>query len=99
MISLQALSFIVVASSSGPVMGLGGVILASLGAGLGDITLLALSSHFHNNVITSWSSGTGGAGIIGALTYAFLTDRNLLNFSPQTALFSMLICPLLFGLT
>ncbi|KAI6182863.1 Battenin [Aphelenchoides bicaudatus] len=96
---LQALSFIVVASSAGPVMGLFGVVLASLGAGLGDITLLALSSHFHNNVITSWSSGTGGAGIIGALTYAFLTDRNLLNFSPQTALFCMLIVPLLFGLT
>lgn len=88
-----------VASSNSAIVGLFGVVLASLGSGLGDITLLSLSSHFHNNVITSWSSGTGGAGVFGALTYAFLTDKNLLDFSPQTALFSMLLIPLLFAIT
>ncbi|ETN86245.1 CLN3 protein [Necator americanus] len=46
-----------------------------------------------------WSSGTGGAGIIGAMTYAVLTDPLMLHLSPQTALYSMLIIPLMFAYT
>ncbi|PIO77206.1 CLN3 protein [Teladorsagia circumcincta] len=50
-------------------------------------------------VISMWSSGTGGAGIVGAMTYAVLTDPLMLHLSPNTALYSMLIVPLIFAYT
>lgn len=50
-----------------------GVTLASLSSGLGEITFLAMSSYYHKDVISAWSSGTGGAGIFGALSYLALT--------------------------
>lgn len=43
--------------------------------------------------ISSWSSGTGAAGILGALAFAVLTDHRLLAFSPQKALLMMLVVP------
>uniref|UniRef100_A0AC34FIM8 Uncharacterized protein n=1 Tax=Panagrolaimus sp. ES5 TaxID=591445 RepID=A0AC34FIM8_9BILA len=44
----QALSYIIVALSSSVVVGITGVVFASIGAGLGEITYLSLASHFHN---------------------------------------------------
>lgn len=73
-----------------------GVIFASAGCGLGEVSYLSLSSHFHryfyifsftfivksifSDVVLSWSSGTGGAGIAGALAFAVLTDHRFLGF-------------------
>lgn len=96
---LQALSLIVVAMSSSVFVGLLGVVLTSFGAGLGDVTLLSMSSHFSSNVITTWSAGTGAAGVVGAGAYAFLTDDRLLALSPRNALLCMLVVPALFLLT
>ncbi|KAI6225869.1 Battenin [Aphelenchoides besseyi] len=98
-IALQFFSFVVVATSNTAFIGLSGVVLASLGSGLGDVTMLALSSHFPSNVISSWSSGTGGAGVIGAVAYAFLTDKSLVNMTPRHALLSMLVVPWVFAFT
>ncbi|VDL72354.1 unnamed protein product [Nippostrongylus brasiliensis] len=95
----QTLSFILVASSSDVSVALFGVVVASWGSGLGEISYLALASYFDSQVISMWSSGTGGAGIIGAMTYAILTDQLMLHLSPHTALFSMLIIPLIFAYT
>ncbi|KAL3088810.1 hypothetical protein niasHT_023158 [Heterodera trifolii] len=91
----QVTSFIIVAFSTSFSVGLLGVIFASFGAGLGEVTYLSLSSHFHGDVVSSWSSGTGGAGIFGALAFAVLTDRRLLALQPQNALLAMLVVPLL----
>lgn len=91
---LQASSYLIVAYSSSISIRLFGVVFASLGAGFGEVTYLSLSSHFHNDAILSWSSGTGGAGIFGALAFAILTDHRMLALSPQRALLSMLIVPL-----
>ncbi|VDK77229.1 unnamed protein product [Onchocerca ochengi] len=96
---LQALSYLIVAFSSGIVMSLTGVVFASLSSGLGEITYLALTPYFTKNTISTWSSGTGGAGIIGALAYAALTEPHFLNLSPKTTLLIMLIVPLIFSLT
>uniref|UniRef100_A0A915DWW9 Battenin n=2 Tax=Ditylenchus dipsaci TaxID=166011 RepID=A0A915DWW9_9BILA len=74
-ILLQCLSFLIVAFSTGLFMGLTGVVFASIGAGLGEVSYLSLSSHFHSDTISSWSSGTGGAGIVGSLAFAVLTDH------------------------
>ncbi|CAD5206855.1 unnamed protein product [Bursaphelenchus okinawaensis] len=96
---LMVSSFVVVAISTNVALALFGVTLASFGAGLGEVTFLALSSNFNNDVISSWSSGTGGAGVFGALTYAMLTERTLLNLSPKTSLIIMLVVPAIFFLT
>lgn len=46
-----------------------------------------------------WSSGTGGAGIIGSIAYASLTEPHLANLSPQTTILIMLVMPLILALT
>ncbi|EYC39589.1 hypothetical protein Y032_0650g1134 [Ancylostoma ceylanicum] len=95
----QMLSFVLVASSSNVKMALLGVIVASWGSGLGEISYLALASYFDSKVVSMWSSGTGGAGIIGAMAYAVLTDPLMLHFTPRIALYCMLIIPLIFAYT
>ena len=51
-----------------------GVVCASIASGLGEYSFLQLASYFDSNVISTWSSGTGGAGVFGALIYAGLTN-------------------------
>ncbi len=46
-IASQTLSYLVVAFSTNVWMSLFGVVLASIGAGLGEITYLSLGSHFN----------------------------------------------------
>lgn len=89
----QMASFIVVATSTAISVSLLGVVIGSFGAGLGELTFLAFQAHFNPNVISMWSSGTGGAGVFGALSYAFCTDSNLLNMSPRVTLLLMLLVP------
>ncbi|KAE9548436.1 hypothetical protein FO519_008351 [Halicephalobus sp. NKZ332] len=80
-------------------MSLTGVVFGAMGAGLGVVTYLALSSHFPSSVIAAWSSGTGGAGIIGSLVYAGLTEPHFANLSPKNACLTMLVVPALFAIT
>ncbi|KAM3720537.1 Battenin [Dirofilaria immitis] len=94
---LQISSFLVVAFSQNIFMGLAGVALASIGAGIGEVTFLSLTTYFPNNVVGAWSSGTGGAGIFGSFAYAMLTDMHMLRLTPQSALLLMLIVPLTFA--
>jgi len=71
-----------------------GIVLMSLAGSLGEATFLALTSHFNRSTIGMWSSGTGGAGIVGAGSYVALTDwlglssRNALRFCGPTPLIS-----------
>jgi len=67
-----------------------GVICASISSGLGEITFLSYSSYYHKNTVSAWSSGTGGAGILGSFSYLglryFLTAKStLLVSSPLPA--------------
>uniref|UniRef100_A0A915C519 Battenin n=2 Tax=Parascaris univalens TaxID=6257 RepID=A0A915C519_PARUN len=94
---LQATSYLMVAFSVSIPMSLVGVIFASLGSGLGEITYLSLTPFFGRNAISAWSSGTGGAGVIGALSYAGLTEPKLANLSPKAALLVMLVVPVIFA--
>ena len=50
-----------------------GVVCCSISSGLGEITFLALSAFYHRNVVSSWSSGTGAAGLVGATWYLAFT--------------------------
>lgn len=47
------------------------------------------------NVVSTWSSGTGGAGVFGSLTYAMLTA---VGVTPRQSLLIMLLVPTLQGL-
>ncbi|BFZ59293.1 battenin CLN3 protein [Saitoella coloradoensis] len=68
-----------------------GIVLASLSSGIGEITFLQLT-HFHPTLsLAFFSSGTGGAGILGGFSYlAFTTyfgwsvptTLNMLSFLP-----------------
>ncbi|XP_076997477.1 battenin isoform X2 [Tamandua tetradactyla] len=85
-------SFILVAFSHSVGTSLSGVVLASISSGLGEITFLSLTAFYPRAVISWWSSGTGGAGLLGALSYLGLTQAGL---SPQHTLLSMLGIPTL----
>ncbi|XP_072298516.1 battenin [Eucyclogobius newberryi] len=86
-----AASFLVVSFSSTVWMSFFGVVLASIGAGLGELSFLALTVYFSRDVVGAWSSGTGGAGVAGAFLYSGLTQ---LGFTPQVTLLIMLIVPM-----
>ncbi|KAE9548846.1 hypothetical protein FO519_007938 [Halicephalobus sp. NKZ332] len=95
--ALQVTCYLIVAFSTSVTMSLMGVTFAAAGMGLGEITYLGLSSYFPRSVVAAWSSGTGGAGIIGSLAYAGLTEPHLANLSPKNACLAMLIVPILFA--
>ncbi|KAF8368107.1 cln-3.2 [Pristionchus pacificus] len=94
---LQASAFVVVAISDTAYLALAGVVLASFGSGLGEVSYLSLSAYFPDSVITAYSSGTGGAGVFGALAYASLTDAAMANLTPKQALLTMLVVPFIFA--
>uniref|UniRef100_F1MX24 Battenin n=1 Tax=Bos taurus TaxID=9913 RepID=F1MX24_BOVIN len=85
-------SFLLVAFSHSVTISLCGVVLASISSGLGEVTFLSLTAFYPRAVISCWSSGTGGAGLLGALSYLGLTQAGL---SPQHTLLSMLGIPAL----
>ncbi|CAJ0933107.1 unnamed protein product, partial [Mesorhabditis belari] len=96
-VGLQLASYLVVAYATSFEMAILGVGLASFGSGIGETTYLSLSSHFPPSTIAAWSSGTGGAGVIGSFSYAFLTEPHLGGLSPKNALLVMLIIPVAFA--
>lgn len=84
-------SFLLVAFSTTVGTSIMGVVLASVSSGLGEISFLALTAFYPSEVVSWWSSGTGGAGLLGALSYLGLTQAGL---SPRHTLLLMLSLPL-----
>ncbi|XP_041718640.1 battenin isoform X1 [Coregonus clupeaformis] len=83
-------SFLVVSFSSTVWMSTLGVIFASVSSGLGELSFLSLTVFFSRDVLGGWGSGTGGAGVAGALLYSALTQAGL---SPRDTLLIMLVVP------
>ncbi|KAA0185169.1 Battenin [Fasciolopsis buskii] len=48
-----------------------------------------MTAFFHKDCVSAWSSGTGAAGLVGALVYASLTTAT----SPETALLILTLVP------
>lgn len=88
---MAAVSFLLVSFSSAVWMSILGVVFASIGAGLGELSFLSLTVYYSRDVLGGWGSGTGGAGVAGALLYLALTQAGL---SPKTTLLIMLVVPL-----
>ncbi len=70
-----------------------GVACASISSGFGEITMLQLTSFYSKHAVGAWSSGTGAAGLFGALSYAALTGP--LGIKPRTAMLILLFIPVL----
>ncbi|RVE69011.1 hypothetical protein OJAV_G00073610 [Oryzias javanicus] len=83
-------SFLLVSFSSAVWQSILGVIFASFGAGLGELSFLSLSVFFNRSVLEGWGSGTGGAGVAGALLYSGLIQAGL---SPRVTVLVMLVVP------
>src|SRR5436305_6105563 len=68
-----------------------GVMLGSLSSGGGELSFLSLTHYYGHFSLASWSSGTGGAGLIGAGAYALATTS--LGFSVRTTLLASACLP------
>ncbi|CAF3045411.1 unnamed protein product [Rotaria sp. Silwood2] len=88
-----ASALIVVGTSNVVAFSLFGVVCASISSGFGEITMLQLTSFYSKYTVSAWSSGTGAAGLLGALSYAGLTS--LLKLSPKTAILILLFIPVI----
>lgn len=77
----SAISFILAATASSKTMVMLGVALTSFSSGLGEPTFLYHSTYYDKDTISTWSSGTGAAGIIGALSYSLLRQIGLSSYN------------------
>lgn len=80
--------FLAVAFANSDALAIFGVVVTSLSSGLGEVSFLQYSAFYSKNVVSTWSSGTGGAGVLGAVSYAALSGLGLRN-----ALLIMLVVP------
>ncbi|ORY77724.1 protein BTN1 [Protomyces lactucae-debilis] len=74
-----------------------GIAMASAASGAGEITFLQLSTHYPPIALAAWSSGTGGAGILGGVLYVACTTW--LRISPSWTLLMASLLPLIMALS
>ncbi|SMN21818.1 similar to Saccharomyces cerevisiae YJL059W YHC3 Vacuolar membrane protein involved in the ATP-dependent transport of arginine into the vacuole and possibly in balancing ion homeostasis [Maudiozyma saulgeensis] len=67
-----------------------GVGLASLSSGFGEVTFLQLTHTYKEVSLNGWSSGTGGAGLLGSAIYLLLTTVLHIPIRISLLLFSIL---------
>lgn len=70
-----------------------GVALASLSSGGGELSFLGLTHFYGRASLASWSSGTGGAGLIGAGAYVLTTTS--LGLSSRASLLAFSFLPVI----
>lgn len=97
LIVLSAGGMILIATSPPAVEGgslstkLIGIALASLSSGLGELSFLGLTHFYTPLSLAAWSSGTGGAGLIGAGAYVVTT--NTFGLSTRKSLIAFAFLP------
>ncbi|KAF9922634.1 battenin CLN3 protein [Linnemannia zychae] len=72
--SLSFSAVVLIARANSITIRLLGIMMASLSSGLGELTFLMLSSFYRLQMVSAWSSGTGGAGLLGAFLFLALTS-------------------------
>lgn len=70
-----------------------GVACASLSSGGGELSFLGLTHHYGQKSLAAWSSGTGGAGLVGAWLYVLATST--FGLSSSAALLTCSLFPLI----
>jgi len=88
----SAISFLLVATAASKWIVILGVIVTSFSSGLGEPTFLYHSTYYDKNTISTWSSGTGAAGVVGALSYSLLRQIGLSSYN---TLMLMILVPLI----
>lgn len=69
-----------------------GIALASLSSGLGEVSFLQLTHYYHEkSSIGGFSSGTGGAGLLGSFLFMLLT--NIIGMKTWMALLCFAVAP------
>ncbi|XP_055904115.1 battenin-like isoform X2 [Eupeodes corollae] len=91
-IFLTSMSFLLVAFAKTEMLAILGVACTSAACGIGESTILAYTSNFNKNTLSTWSSGTGGASLFGAIAYAGLVA---LGMSNRDTMLIMMSIPLL----
>ncbi|KAL3271611.1 hypothetical protein HHI36_022086 [Cryptolaemus montrouzieri] len=71
-----------------------GVVFISISCVMGEATLLQYTAYFHGNVISTWSAGTGVAGVFGALSYTLAAEKHY-----KYTMLGMISMPILTALT
>ncbi|XP_051571657.1 battenin [Myxocyprinus asiaticus] len=94
--STAVVSFLMVSFSSTILMSIFGVVFASVSSGLGELSFLSLSVFYSRDVLSGWGSGTGAAGVAGALLYSAFTQAGL---TPQVTLWIMLVVPVILAVS
>lgn len=69
---------------------MGGVVLASLSSGGGELSFLGLTHFYGPFSLAAWGSGTGGAGLVGAGAYVIATTTLGLGVKNSLLAFSFL---------
>ncbi|KAK3075333.1 battenin CLN3 protein [Teratosphaeriaceae sp. CCFEE 6253] len=69
-----------------------GIVLANISSGGGEVNFLALTHFYGTASLAGWSSGTGGAGLLGAGAYSLATTT--FKFSVQATLLASAVVPL-----
>lgn len=70
-----------------------GVVLASLASGGGELSFLGLTHYYGPLSLAAWGSGTGGAGLVGAGLYVFLTTT--IGFTVAHSLLASAFLPII----
>ncbi|XKL69286.1 hypothetical protein PGB90_007055 [Kerria lacca] len=87
-----AIGFILVGMSNTLTLTIIGVACTAFSSGIGESSLLSFTVFYKDkSIVSAWSSGTGGAGFFGSMTYAGLLA---IGISPSMTLYILLIIPL-----
>ncbi|KAH6682645.1 batten's disease protein Cln3 [Halenospora varia] len=68
-----------------------GVAISSVSSGAGELSFLGLTHYYGHFSLAAWGSGTGGAGLVGAGLYVFLT--NTLGLTVKKSLLTCAFLP------
>ncbi|XP_044763201.1 battenin-like isoform X1 [Coccinella septempunctata] len=93
-IVLSMLGFCIISlSKEALTVALVGVVLISSADVLGECSCLQYTTYFHVNVISTWASGTGTAGVLGALSYTLGVEQGY-----KYTMLGMTSIPIIMGL-
>ncbi|KAJ8607264.1 hypothetical protein MRB53_040450 [Persea americana] len=92
-LNFAGMIFVSTPATTGLIVKLFGIALASCGSGAGEITFLQVSHAYPSASLAAWSSGTGGAGILGGLLY--VASTTWLRISPQRTLLTSSLLPII----
>ncbi|CAG0915593.1 unnamed protein product, partial [Notodromas monacha] len=89
---LNAVGIVLIFSATNRTEVFSGLVLHSVGGALGEVSYLGYTASFDEAVVGSWSSGTGGSGLLGSFAYAGLRS---LKLSSKDAVVVFIVVPLL----